>query len=310
MTREGVGFLAGGAQEPLKYATGALRPAESSVHAFADNIVGRRHHARAHGAEYAHVLFPDKQSVLSDVFPLSPLVRLGDTYVERMAPAVRNSVIYPVELLQIHPDAYLPLDTHLSNAGSLVVLREMLDNVSVEAPAALERISARISRPRRWEGDLGIKLNPPRFQQALMLDPDWRFTQLSSQGGFNDGMVDILTSPDAPVDRTVLLFGDSFFRLMLRHLTGVFTRVICLRTRFYHREMVELIEPDIVFTGNAERYLSRVDPDDEASPFMLYNALRGVNEPFEPAFLKAWRAITAPRSSHAHRFWNEHATSS
>jgi hypothetical protein len=297
ITTSGVAFLVGGNHEPLKHATGELRPSVGSLRSFSENIESRASHTEARGIPYAHVVFPDKQSVLVDEFPFEPVVRLGGIYHDHASSVAAAHIIYPAADLQAVDGSCMPLDSHLSDTGSWVVLRHMLEAVGVDAPAALTAIERRITRPRRWPGDLGGKLKPQLFQEVLHLDPDWEFTELNSGGGFNDGMIDILFSPDAPVDRTVLLFGDSFFRMMLKHLSGVFTRVICLRTRFYHREMVELIEPDIVFTGNAERYLSHVDSDDEATPFMLYRPVRGITEHFEPEFLDAWRSVASPRTA-------------
>lgn len=303
ITSSGIAFLAGGNQQPLQYATGELTPSPESVQTFTRNIASRTADASSRGIRYAHVIFPDKQSVLTDDFPFQPVVRLGDTYLDQVPEPARSQIVYPVTELREVPNACLPLDTHLSHRGSLVVLREMLAAVGIVAPEALDRVERRITRPRRWSGDLGAKLDPERFQDSLHLDPDWALQEFTSGGGYNDGMVDILLSPEAPINKTVLLFGDSFFRLMVKHLSGVFTRVACLRTRFYHREMVELIEPDIIFTGNAERYLSRVYADENALPFALYAASRGVTETFQPDFLQAWRSIGSPRAAQSRAFF-------
>lgn len=303
VTKNGTAFLAGGNQQTLKYATGELSPSPSSVRAFADNIRGRFEHARSLKLPYAHVIFPDKQSILDSEFPLRPLIKLGETHLKDMPADTASLVIYPVPELQAEGDACMPLDTHLSATGTLVVLERMLRHIQLDADAALERVRSRIVQPYSWTGDLGNKLDPPRTQEVLVLSPDWEHTLLNSGGGFNDGMVDIVLSPHAPVNRTVLLFGDSFFRQMLKHLSGVFTRVVLLRTRYYHREMVELIEPDIIFSGNAERYLAHVDIDDNAIPFMLYRDTRGIVDTFEPDFLEGWRAMTSPRAKVSHDYF-------
>lgn len=302
LSSTGVAFLAGGNQQPLKYATGELIPSPDSIRVFSKNLEARVKDSSSRGIRFAHILFPDKQSVLTEDFPFQPVIRLGDMYLSQTPTQLASQVVYPVSELRQTPDSCLRLDTHLSHTGSLVVLREMLEAVGVKAPDGLDRVARRITRPRRWTGDLGSKLNPERFQEALHLDPDWDLQEYNSGGGFNDGMIDILLSPEAPVNSTVLLFGDSFFRLMLKHLSGVFTRVVCLRTRFYHREMVEMIEPDIIYSGNAERYLSHVYSDENAPPFALYRASRGVTEPFEPAFLDAWRSVTSPRAAQSRAF--------
>lgn len=169
----------------------------------------------------------------------------------------------------------------------------------------------RIVKAQRWAGDLGAKFTPRLFQDGVVLDPDWPVTAFRNSSGFNDGLVDILISPEAAHDRTVLLFGDSFFRMMLQHLSMVFTRVVCLRTRFLHPEMVTLIRPDVIYTGNAERYLSNVTADSEAQAFALYPHLRAATDlAMPPEFLAAWRAVTAPRSVHSQRFFHRYPPAS
>ena len=306
LTYNGVAFLAGGNHQTLKYSTGELSPSAESMRTFSDNIKARSQHTDARAIPYAHVVFPDKQSVLVNEFPFHPVVKLGETYLDRISTDAAVRTVYPADDLRAVDGACMPLDSHLSDIGSLVVLRQMLNAVGVDQSHALTMIEQRIVKPRRWPGDLGSKLDPPLFQEVLTLAPDWELLELNSGGGFNDGMIDILFSPHASVNKTVLLFGDSFFRMMLKHLSGVFTRVICLRTRFYHREMVELIEPDIVFTGNAERYLSHVDSDENAIPFMLYRPVRGIAEQLDPAFLEAWRSITSPRAAQSKTYLEHH----
>ena len=296
LTSNGVAFLAGGNHSVLKFATGELKPSDASIANFRENIGARMRHARDRGIRYAHLIFPDKQSVLEDEFPFGPVVKLGHRYLRGLSEDMRLQVLYPHAELKASAEPFYPLDTHLTDAGSLVVLRMLLRAVGIEADRRLDHIAERINKPLHWSGDLGSKLTPRLYQNGLRLDPDWRMASFQSPGGFNDGLVDILFSPQAPIAQTVLLFGDSFFRMMLDQLGAVFQRVICLRTRYYHPEMIELVKPDIVFSGNAERYLSNVDTDANASAFSLYPQLRGDSEAMPQEFLDAYRAITAPRS--------------
>lgn len=307
LTQDNVAFLIGGNHSVLKFATGQLKPTPTSLAAFRGNIASRVAHAQKVGSDYLHVIFPDKQSVLSDEFPFEPVHRLGDAYMAQIDPALRPQVLWPADQLKREPQSpFLPLDTHLTDYGSLSVLRMMLEAIGLKGDAALERIRARIVRPQRWKGDLGGKFDPPLFQEGVLLEPDWPLRAFHSRDGFNDGTVDIVLNPEALVDKTVLLFGDSFFRMMLSHLSAMFNRVIFLRTRFIHLEMVTLIRPDVIFTGNAERNLSNVSSDSEAQAFGLYPHLRGSKDlSMDGDFLAAWAAVTAPNSQKSKRFFEE-----
>jgi len=247
--------------------------------------------------------------VLTEDFPFQPVHRLGDLYMSdipaRLVSSLASALLYPAHALRHHvPPAYSALDTHLTAHGALAVLRMMLALVGIEAGAVMDHVQARIITTRNRTGDLGNKFAPPLFQDELLLDPDWPRTELRRPGVGNDGMVDIRFNPTAAHDVTVLLFGDSFFHGMLPHLSAVFSRVILLRTRFMHPEMLALIKPDVVFTGNAERYLADVAPDSEAFGFELYSELRQMTSLREDAaFLAAWRAVTSPRSAFAHDYF-------
>ncbi len=309
LTHSGIAYLIGGKHSVLKYITGASTPTPQSRQNFFENIAARRKAVEASGVRYGHVIFPDKHSVLTEDFPFQPVHRLGDLYMSDipagLAPYVSPALLYPAQALQHHvPPAYSALDTHLTAQGALAVLRMMLARIGIEAGAVLDHVQARIITTINRTGDLGIKFVPSIYQEDMILNPDWPLTELRRPGGFNDGMIDILFNPAATHDKTVLLFGDSFFRGMLKHLSAVFSRVILLRTRFFHPEMLALIKPDVVFTGNAERYLADVAPDSEAFGFELYSEVRQLPALREDAaFLAAWRAVTSPRSTFAQDYF-------
>ncbi|HTM81128.1 hypothetical protein [Asticcacaulis sp.] len=304
-TDNGFAFLIGGGHSIREFASGKMVPTQQSYENFAANIAGRLATAKEIGAPYAHVIFPDKQSILQEEYPFQPVIRLGDNYMERLDSTLQLRTIYPAaDLKKMANTAYYPLDTHLTDKGSLEVLRLMLKAVGIKAPDTLAHIDGRIIKPVRWPGDLGSKFTPPLYQDGLLLEPDWKYREFTSPGGFNDGMIDILLNPSALHDKTVLLFGDSFFRMMLRHLSAIFTKVICLRTRFLHNEMISLIQPHYIFTGNAERYLSHVESDSNAYAFSLFPYMRSKpNLALPPDFISAWRAVTSPKSEYSRAYF-------
>lgn len=216
---------------------------------------------------------------------------------------IKSHVIYPVEELRaLDREAFLRIDTHLSDDGSLEVLRILSERLDLEVGSALAHVQTRINRKVTSSGDLGSKLVPEVFQEFLRLDPDWTMHLFRGPTMFNEGVFDICINKSAPVDKTLLIFGDSFFRLMIPCMSAVFSRIVFLRTRYFHREMVTAIEPDIVLSGNAERYLSSVSNDRNAVPFFLYPYLRSGEGPMETALRDAYRAMLSPRSDFS-RAW-------
>jgi hypothetical protein len=91
-------------------------------------------------------------------------------------------------------------------------------------------------------------------------------------------------SPDSKTDKTLLIFGDSFFRVMLNQLAWGFRRVVFCRSAYFHSELVDAVKPDVIFGGAAERYLADVAPDDVRPHFLAYTLLAGRKMAPEPGF--------------------------
>lgn len=297
LTQNGTAFLVGGNHSVLKYINRELQPTLQSYRNFFDNISNRSKLAALLGVPYQHVIFPDKQSVLRDEFPIRNTCRLADEYISHpSAPVdILSHILYPANQLCSgkHP-AYLKLDTHLSDQGSLEVFALILERIGVDVPEIVQHLGERIIDTKTTLGDLGSKFSPPLKQVSTHLNSDWAYTVHSSQSGYNNGQVDIYTASSAPIAGRILIFGDSFFRLMLPFFSKVFQQTIFLRSPFIHREMIEFIKPDYLLTGNAERYLANVTSDNDASPFFLYSLFNSNGNQENRSFLNTYRSILTP----------------
>ena len=76
-------FLAGGAHAVLDIVTGQRPITEQSCAVFAENIKARAAWAADNDATYLHVIFPDKQSIIPESWPLGTPLQLGELYIER-----------------------------------------------------------------------------------------------------------------------------------------------------------------------------------------------------------------------------------
>lgn len=67
--------------------------------------------------------------------------------------------------------------------------------------------------------------------------------------------------------------------------------------------MVTLLKPDIVVSGNAERYLSNITADVDRIPFMLYpHAKQNCTVQFTPDLIVALNSIAEPESQRSIEF--------
>lgn len=299
-------FLIGGNHSVLDYITGKKKPTITSLQNFQKNISSRAYVAKVCDCQYLHVIFPDKQSILQEEFPVKNVVRLGDIYLHSLGNSPsREVVLFPTAKLQSSgtPDVYQKLDTHLSDYGSLLVLEDILDRLGESPREAIEELRSQITIKKKTHGDLGGKLEPKLFQESTHLRTNWNHRHFNSGGTFNNGQVDIYLSPDAPIRKKVLIFGDSFYRLMLPHLSKIFTEVIFLRTPYLHPEMVQLIKPNVILTGNSERYLANVTADVNAPAFQIYSFHHHSQVKPTPLFLHAFTAVTSPSAATSKVFY-------
>ena len=98
-------------------------------------------------------------------------------------------------------------------------------------------------------------------------------------------------NPEALHDVKLLIFGDSFFRQLIPHLGYFFKNIIFLRTRYFHSDIVKSVSPSIVFSGLAERYLSRCYSDEYANNFFAYPYLKARSIDPSEQFSKMFTAL-------------------
>lgn len=277
-------FLAGGAHSVIDYVTGARRLTERSINAFKANLQQRRAWADRAGAGYLHLLTPDKQSFLPELWPFrdKPLIRLGEEILATLSGDDRD-ILYPVDRLRRSGERNVwRVDTHYTDHGALAVAVEVVERLTGEPQHEMhERLLDLIATPVTMSGDLGSKLSPPHqsTEPSCTTEFEGRHLHNNIVDG-NDGIVDIHLNPGAPYPRRLAVMGDSFGRLECRFLRYWFRETIFLRTRFFHPELLDLFRPHYVVSQNVERYLDNIAPDGARSHFLLMPHEK--DRPYEP----------------------------
>lgn len=286
-------FLADGEHSVLDFVSRQRSISSESVSRFAANIESRRRACDAQGIPYLHVLFPDKQSVLTANFPISDPVCLGEAYLQR-ASAVSDMVLYPRSFLQRSgPDVFQKTDTHLSDRGTVIVAKAVMDRLfDSRHEEAITAFLADIRHSMEWVGDLGRRFDPPIGEVRKVYRGDHR-TKWFHNGivGGNNGLVDIRFNAHPVYDKRLLMFGDYFGRELCRFLSLLVREIVFLRTPFFHQEMFEQIQPDVVISENVERYLSNCTPDADRPAFMMYPYLGQAQYMPDREFSEAFSAV-------------------
>lgn len=275
--RDGYLFLTGGAHAVADFLSGRRQPAPASIVAFVANLRARRAFCKARDLPFATWIFPEKLYCLRDLVP--ELGTIQSLYLTAYRPAMDDAtaaiVSYPIEALDGRPRCFLMTDTHYSPLGDMIMAGQVLERLAPGAGQALRRAARMAATDRRKvAGDLGSKLTPPRRETVKELEP-LRPHRIGSNGIVgNQGAMFLVDSPESTTDQTLLIFGDSFFRLLLPHLAVHYRRIVLCRSSYFHAEIVEAVAPAAILCGMAERYLSECASDDGRPHFLSIGLLR------------------------------------
>ena len=292
-TPDGRLFLAGGGHEPFLYKAGLKSVHSSSFEIFDANLKARRAYSRRMGARHVHAIAPDKESVPSDSLPASlRLTPLIDRY--------RQNTRQP--FIDLRPDSAMPdffklVDSHWAIPGEIVAAEKIVRAFGIpeaEIAAGMARLRAAVSTETfRAKGDLGRRLDPPVEEKQPTFKADWMTSFNGADTGWNIGKTDVFLAPESP-DRRLLIFGDSCMHIAARMLTPFFSTILFCRTEFYHREIVDQMRPTHILTEQIERFLRKIQPDEEAPRFLLYPQIYSRQLAIAPEFWKTVNKVLSP----------------
>lgn len=310
---EGFLFLSGGRHNPLRFAQASDAVKPESLMRFWANIQQRQAQLERRGIRFAHLIAPDKHSVCQEVFPVEVKTSLGERYLAAAPdPDLLQWVTYPRQQLanDFRRHCYR-VDTHYRPSGTLVMLRELLALAGGPDAVQLLPTDEQLSFSSReaWAGDLGSKLSPAWTEDCkrLILPHSVQHFCNTLPGG-NNGIIDLYInleksnpSTHQPSLGRVLVSGDSYGRDIARALALICQEVLFVRTPFLHIDLADAMQPDLVITENAERYLSNVTSDEDRPVFFLYPFLKDNSYAMSPQMASTLSAVLSfGRPPYAH----------
>jgi tetratricopeptide (TPR) repeat protein len=270
-------FLALKSRRTVDVMLGKVQGDTKQAELFKRNLDRRRQHASLHEAKYLHLCAPEKYMVYADHLPFTPARSMGEFFLDALGD---DGFEYPVGFLRsLLPDrTYRRIDTHWNSFGRLAIAALVANKLGASRHPVTDVIAklraSIVPNNTPIDGDLGSKLTPPQSEKEEQFRPDWAIqTFRNGLSNGNDGMLEIAFSSHPEASGRLVVFGDSYAFQCIPMLTAFFKEILCCRTRFYHKEIVEAARPDYVMSENAERYFSVIEDDDGAPPFMLVPAL-------------------------------------
>lgn len=235
----------------------------------------RSSYLTSRGVQALQMFVPEKQSVLTGYYPDAPE---GPTVVLRnISDALVNSTDY-IDLLPLFENMvrvqglspFRKVDSHLSFFGARAVagllFRRMIGHDL--------KVSQPLLKEVRREGDVGSKFGNGSITEHLLIPEveTWSFAKTPRRevrkfdpvGGSHQGIVREWINEDAPINRKILIFGNSMFERGSGPLTLSWWLSYAARNVMFvwspqvEKRIVEEFEPDVVVMQTVERFMGTV----------------------------------------------------
>lgn len=219
------------------------------------------------GSDFLQVIVPNKATLLPDFFPEDLGQGITVALKELLECKINAKLVAPVEDWRAHAVKEVLFrrnDSHLTVAGNASLAELILKAFGLP----LVDIPQVATIPTRHTGDLGVKFTPEISENYH--GPKWNTGLLDQQrivkklditaNGFN-GIQQSFENPGAPIQKTILVFGNSFFERvpswgLSPFCTALFKKYYFSWTPQLNAQMIQDVKPDFVITQTCERFLS------------------------------------------------------
>jgi hypothetical protein len=289
---DGYLFLASGAHKVMETVSGQLPVGPDSLAAFGANMAARAKMLRRRNTVFLHVIVPDKQSIVPELWPFPAPLIVGERFVEAAGECASHICMPLAELRTAGTEALTKTDTHLSDFGFILLACRIVERLTGTSQAAeLERLRAACNRLRHTQGDLAIKLNPKISEDETIYSGEIPGEVFTNKLQRNNGIIDLRFNPNAPFPKRLVFIGDSFGRSISRYLQLFFREVYFFRSPYLHPELAVQTGADFVVTNCVERYLRATRPDSARPFFFAYPHVSGEPYTISAEFADALSAI-------------------
>ncbi|MEA2201816.1 MAG: hypothetical protein QOI89_2412 [Solirubrobacteraceae bacterium] len=269
--RHGHLFLYGGSNDNLAMYRGQVAMASDWLEQWRVLGAERLNHAVAAGISLCCLVVPDKLAVYADLFP-ADLDSGAPRPVMRLIEDGPFPLLYPHEVLceaRAVEDTYMLTDSHLTPHGNRLLAEATI--TALGAPPSLLDGVPHDQQPRLSSGDLGVHFTPPLVEvsqhlsassAATIVSDNWH--EVISAGG-HIGTRRVMRREDAPDQRTVVIFGDSYgfgdeaYPGLAWFLAQAFREVHFAWVPFgWDPQYVDRVGAELVVCQTAERFIPRV----------------------------------------------------
>jgi alginate O-acetyltransferase complex protein AlgJ len=256
------GYLFHHDQQAVQQVTGVLPFAPTQLEQWVSTTETRKAWCDARGIVSRFLVVPEKHVVYADKLPDGISIseqRPAAMLIGAAGPGLSDHILYPLEPLrqarQSHETHYVT-DTHWSSFGAYVAYKDLMTSLARDIELVQLEESDLAWSKQRYVGDLGVRLEPERFEIAEELLRGHSTTcKLTLQNRkFERGNLLVFENErnDLP---SCVLFRDSFAHLLLPLLFESFSRLVAVSSLSVLYDLLRAERPDVVIVQVAERFL-------------------------------------------------------
>lgn len=220
-------------------------------------------HCDAAGSSFTFLVIPNKASVLPSLYPIDLPAPITPR-LQRLLRYRNDSFVVP--FLQspsgsLREAFFRRNDTHLGALGNFMVSQMLSAQLGHPESSSLTDFDFKMCR---HPGDLGHRFatGMPELLKVPVISAAVSETQLSPPQGKVTGLKIEIFNPKAPIQETVVIFGNSFFERyhgwgITPYLAHGFRRIIFMWSHELHLHTIASYGPAHVILQTCERFLSK-----------------------------------------------------
>lgn len=287
------------AQKQFEYLVGNLQVTSEQIRSFESNYKINIDYCNIRNIPYCHIVFPCKAIAYQKEFLKHGITLKNIINHEH----IKHPYVYYPNNSEIEKSWFIEDDTHCSSYGYIQIIDRAFKKVGYKLPY-INTFFTEIKK----QGDLGRMIGSPPISVKEVNFSNSKYTihSFSNKNILpgNNGTLIIKINPFACISKRLVLFGDSFFVGCLEYLSHIFKEVFFARSPYILKEITNCLKPDIILTGNAERYLVNVPSVLNDSPFFMKFLQRGVDlKNMDETTRQAFINFFSPKESKSYKDW-------
>ena len=247
---------------PVKEAQGLEVFSEDEMQQIANSITGNTAVLKDRGVELYYAIIPNKENIYKHKLPDNITIFDEQTRLDKLMDFIEaetelQNVFYLKDALAEatkENQTYQKQDTHWNDYGAFVGFQEIVNKIDGEYNNFEHNhiIGDEKHLPQDLAKMAGIKRIFKDYEIKVEFLPEVAYTETVLETA---NRIVITDCPGAPIDKTLVIAGDSFRVGMIPYFSRIYSKVVYMHRCEYANYVLDTYQPDIIVFQMLERYV-------------------------------------------------------